>query len=57
MILQIEPVNFKLTPIRFSCFSDMVDKKRKVVDHFRNTSYEKKISKIDQEVSNGCFEV
>ena len=47
MVLQIEPVNFKLTPTRLSCFSDMVDKKRKIVDHFRNTSYENKISKID----------
>ena len=41
-----ESLNFKLPLIVLSCFLDMIDKKRKKANSFRNTSYENKFSKV-----------
>ena len=32
--------------IMLSCYSDMVDEKRKIRNYFQNTSYESKLSKV-----------
>ena len=53
----MEPVNFKLSLIVLSCFSDMADKKRKITNSFQNVSYESKLSKIDRGVGIGCLKV
>ena len=37
-----------------SRFFDMADRKRKIANSFRNTSYENKLSKVDQERGNFC---
>ena len=43
-----EPVKLKLSLIVLSFFSGMVDKKRKIANSFRNTSYKNKLSKVVQ---------
>ena len=44
-ILQIEPVNFKLSLIVISSFSEMA-KNIKIANSFRNTGYKNKLSEV-----------
>ena len=39
-------VNFKLSLIVLSCLPDLTDKKRRIENSFRTTSYKNKLSKI-----------